>query len=150
MERGLPTTLPSPTNSSANNSCLITGSSGILPTWPRRVSRAVRMCISWDAPRRCAHLSRRVQGAVRTPARAGDPGAGRRCGRGADDGLQLLVCEAADLRYSVKKGWDDVDAVQHGLRAPRVKVFTGTRTYSVFKVMRCMDSNSFSMPRASK
>eukprot|EP00955_Chlamydomonas_euryale_P002363 25681-Chlamydomonas_euryale.AAC.4 len=82
VDRGLPTMPPSPTSPSAN-SYLTTDSSGILSTWPRR-------------------------GAVRPPAHAGDPA---QVGVvGADERLQLVVREAAGLRYSVEKGWDDVDA----------------------------------------
>eukprot|EP00955_Chlamydomonas_euryale_P089389 364462-Chlamydomonas_euryale.AAC.9 len=46
------------------------------------------------------------------PAHAGD--LAQVSSAGADERLQLLVCEAAGLRYSVEKGWDDADAVQHG------------------------------------
>eukprot|EP00955_Chlamydomonas_euryale_P041365 351963-Chlamydomonas_euryale.AAC.2 len=78
-------------------------------------SRCIEVVHQRGHPRRCAHLSRQVQSAVRPPAHAGDPaqvGVG-----GADERLQLLVCEAAGLRYSVEKGRGDVDAVQHGPHA---------------------------------
>eukprot|EP00955_Chlamydomonas_euryale_P040173 351612-Chlamydomonas_euryale.AAC.21 len=55
-------------------------------------------------------MSRRVQDAVRLPAHAGHPA---QVGVvGADERFMLVVREAAGLRYSIEKGWDDVDAVQ--------------------------------------
>eukprot|EP00955_Chlamydomonas_euryale_P091491 364630-Chlamydomonas_euryale.AAC.2 len=80
--------------------------------WPRRVSR-VEDVHQPGRPCGCAHLSRRVQGAVRPPAHAGDPAEAGVVG--ADERLQLLVREAAGLRYSVESR--DIHEVQHGPRA---------------------------------
>eukprot|EP00955_Chlamydomonas_euryale_P042607 352371-Chlamydomonas_euryale.AAC.3 len=56
VERGLPTTPPSPSSPSAKHSCLNTDSSGILAVWPRCASRAaLRMCISCGTPA-AAHM----------------------------------------------------------------------------------------------
>eukprot|EP00955_Chlamydomonas_euryale_P085664 364133-Chlamydomonas_euryale.AAC.8 len=64
-------------------------------------------------PAACRRLP--MPGAFRPPAHAGDS---TQVGVvGADERLQLVVREAAGLRYSVEKGWDDVEAVQHGPRA---------------------------------
>eukprot|EP00955_Chlamydomonas_euryale_P055827 356231-Chlamydomonas_euryale.AAC.3 len=109
-EHGLSTAPPSHTSPSTNNTCSTTDLSGIrmsyqarmiLATWPRRVSRADVHQLG--QPRRCAHLSRRVQpeGAVRP--HAGDLA---QVGVvGADERLQLVVREDAGLRYSVEKAW---------------------------------------------
>eukprot|EP00955_Chlamydomonas_euryale_P107841 365803-Chlamydomonas_euryale.AAC.19 len=43
---------------------------------------------------------------------------------GPDERLQLVVCEAAGFRYSVEKGWGDVDAAQQA----RVRMLPGRRS----------------------
>eukprot|EP00955_Chlamydomonas_euryale_P097716 365093-Chlamydomonas_euryale.AAC.11 len=72
-------------------------------------SRCIQNVHQLGHPCRSAHLSRRLQGAIRPSAHAGDPW---QVGVvGADGRLRLLVCEAAGLRYSVEKGWENIDTV---------------------------------------
>eukprot|EP00955_Chlamydomonas_euryale_P039044 351285-Chlamydomonas_euryale.AAC.1 len=54
---------------------------------------------------------------------------------GADERLQLVVRKAVGPRYSVEKGWDDVDAIEHGPRAHAARA--PQRQQQVFEGLPC-------------
>jgi len=73
----------------------------------RRVSLAAfRICMSWGLPSRRAHLCCWEEGSIWPFAHAGDPAQVRIVE--ASKRLQLLVREAAVLRQSVEKHWNDI------------------------------------------